>query len=162
MFKNHCVLQYNRALGHVMLSTKIDKNQPNILQKTAPKSMLQLGSILEPTWLHFGRVLGAKMGPSWLQMAKKSIQNTINKNDHLLDRLKIDFCWIVGINLAPKSGNQPLHVGAFFLLGTLLGPRCPQDPSEPPLEIPKAPPRGLLAPILEDFGVHCWFLNQLE
>ena len=71
MLKNHYVLQYNRALGHVMLSTKIYKNRPNILQKTAPKSMLQLGSILEPTWLHFGRVLGAKMGPSWLQMAPK-------------------------------------------------------------------------------------------
>ena len=67
MLKKHCVLQYNRALGHVMLSTKIDKNRLNILLETASKSMLQLGSILEPTWLHFGRVLGgqnvAKLAP---------------------------------------------------------------------------------------------------
>ena len=91
MLKNHCVLQYNRALGHVMLSTKIDKNRSNILQKTASKSMLQLGSILEPTWLHFGRVLGVKIGPSWLQMATKIYTENDTKNDHLLDRLKIDF-----------------------------------------------------------------------
>ena len=60
MLKKHYVLQYNRALGHVMLNTKVDKNRLNILLKTASKSMLQLGSILEPTWLHFGRVFWVK------------------------------------------------------------------------------------------------------
>ena len=67
MLKKHTVLQYHRALGHIMLSTKIDKNRLNILQKTASKSMLQLGSVLEPTWLHVGKVLGgqnvAKLAP---------------------------------------------------------------------------------------------------
>ena len=91
MLKNHSVLHYNRALSHVMLSTKIDKNQPNILQKTAPKSMLQLGSILEPTWFHFGRVMGAKMGPSWLQMASKIYPKNDQKNYKFLDHFKIDF-----------------------------------------------------------------------
>ena len=91
MLKNHSVLQYNRALGHVMLSTKIDKNRPNILQKTAPKSMLQLGSILKPTWLHFGRVLGVKMEPRWHQIAPKIDPKNDQKNDHLLDRFKINF-----------------------------------------------------------------------
>ena len=33
--------------------------------------MLQFGSILEPTWLHFGKVLGAKLGPSWHKIAPK-------------------------------------------------------------------------------------------
>ena len=33
-------------------------------------------SILEPTWLHFGEVLGAKLGPSWLQnRSKKQSKN---------------------------------------------------------------------------------------
>ena len=91
MLKNYCVLQYNRALGHVMLSTKTDKNRLNILLKTASKSMLQLGSILEPTWLHFGRVLGVKMWPSWLQLALKTDPKNDTKNDHLWYRLKIDF-----------------------------------------------------------------------
>ena len=71
MLKFCLFLQYNRALGHVMLCTKIDKHRPNIPQKTALKSMLQVGSILEPTWVNFGRVWGVKMGPSWLQMAPK-------------------------------------------------------------------------------------------
>ena len=66
----YCNLQYNRALGHVMLSTKIDKNRLSILQKTASKSMLQLGSILEPTWLHFGGGVGGskcgQVGSNWL------------------------------------------------------------------------------------------------
>ena len=70
-FKTHRNLQYNRALGHVMLSTKIDKNRPNILQKTAPKSMLQLGSILEPTWPHFVPQNPPKMKPSGLQNRSK-------------------------------------------------------------------------------------------
>ena len=136
-----------------MLSTKIDKNRLNILLKTASKSMLQLGSILEPTWLHFGRVWGVKMWPSWLQLALKIDPKNDTKNDHLLYRLKIDFWSILGPNLAPKRGKHYSDFGAFFDLGALLGPRCPQDPSKRPLGTPKTPPRGLLGPILEDFGL---------
>ena len=86
MLKNHWFLQYNRALGYVMLSTKINKNRPNIHQKTALKFMLQFWSILEPTWLYFGRVLGAKMGPRWHQIVAKIDLQIDQKNDHLLDR----------------------------------------------------------------------------
>ena len=153
----------NRALGHVMLGTKINKNRPNIHQKTALKSTLQFGSILEPTWLHFGRILGAKMGPSWLQMAPKIDPENDTKNDHLLDRLKIDFWSILGPNLAPKKGNHYSLFGLFFALGALLGPRCPKDPSKRPLGTPKTPPRGLLGAIFNDFGFQLGsFYSQLE
>ena len=50
--------------GHAMLGQKINKNPSKIHHKTALKSTPQLASILEPTWLHFWRGLGAKMGPN--------------------------------------------------------------------------------------------------
>ena len=37
-----------------MLCTKINKNCANIHPKTTLKSMLQRGSLLDPTWLDFG------------------------------------------------------------------------------------------------------------
>ena len=125
--------RWNRALGHVTLGTKISKNRPNIIHKTALKSMLHFWSILDPTWLHFGRLLEAKMGPSWLQMAPKVDSKNGTKNDHLLDRFKIDFWSILGPNLAPKRCHSSLHFGAFFALGASWA----QD-------APKTPPRGLL------------------
>ena len=33
--------------------------------------MLQFWSILDPTWLYFGGVLGAKLEPKWYQIALK-------------------------------------------------------------------------------------------
>ena len=84
-------LQYNRALGYVMLYTKINKHGANIHQKTTLKSMLQCSLILETTWLYFGKVWGVKMGPRWHQIASK-IDPKINKKDYQLwDRPKIDF-----------------------------------------------------------------------
>ena len=52
--------------------------------------MLQFESILEPTRLDLGRVLGVKMEPRCYQIAPKIEPKTEQKNDHLLDRLKID------------------------------------------------------------------------
>ena len=131
-----------------MLGSKIGKNRPNILPKTTLKSMLQFRSILEPTWLQFGRVLGAKMGSNWLQMAPKIDPKNDQKNDHLLDRLKIDFWSILGPDLVPKRGNHYSDFGAFFDLGALLGPRCPQDLSKRPRGTSKTPTRGFLGMIL--------------
>ena len=62
-----------------MLSQQINKKRPNTYQKTPLKSAPQLGSILGPTWLHLGMVLGAKMGPSWYPIAEKSISKSIKK-----------------------------------------------------------------------------------
>ena len=64
ILKKHCILQWFRASGHVELGPKIIKNRADVFQKVASKTMLQLGSILEPTWLDFGRVLAAKFGPN--------------------------------------------------------------------------------------------------
>ena len=79
MLNLHLFLQYNRALSYVVLSTKIHKNQHNIHQKTALKFMLQFSSILEPTWLCYGKVWGDKMGPRWHQIDPK-IDPKIMKN----------------------------------------------------------------------------------
>ena len=152
MFKNHYNLQYDRALGYVMLYTKINQKWSNIHQKTTLKSMLQFWSILEPTWLHFGRGLGVKMEPSGHQIASKINPQNDPKNDHLFDRPKIDFWTILASKLPPHRGNQPSNFGDFFDLGALLGPRAPQDPSKRPPRSPKTPPRGLLGPIFDDFG----------
>ena len=40
-----------------MLGTKINADHLDILLKTTLETMLQLGSMSEPTWLDFGRVL---------------------------------------------------------------------------------------------------------
>ena len=53
--------------GHVILDQKINKNRPNILLKTTLKTIVQLGSILEPTWVYFGRF----WVPSWSQVGTK-------------------------------------------------------------------------------------------
>ena len=76
------------ALG--MLRYIFNKNGAKIPSKTNVKSTPQLASILVPTWLHFGRVLGAKLEPSWHQIASKADPKNDTKNDHLLDRPNID------------------------------------------------------------------------
>ena len=72
---NRWFLQYSRALGYVMLCTKINKNWTNIHQKTTLKSMLQFWSILEPTWLYIGRVLGSRWGQDGAKMAPNRFKN---------------------------------------------------------------------------------------
>ena len=72
--------------GDAMLRQEINKKHSNIDQKTPLKSTPQLGSILEPTWLHFGEVLEAKMGPSWHQIAPKLDLQIDQKIDHISDR----------------------------------------------------------------------------
>ena len=67
-----CNLQYDRALGYFNLGRKTIKNVPNILPKVASKTMLQIESIWEPTWLHFGKVLAPKLEPNWHQNALTS------------------------------------------------------------------------------------------
>ena len=64
-------------VGHVSLALKINKIKPNILQKTTIKTMPQLGWILMPTWFYFGKVVGAKMNPSWFQIAPKANRKII-------------------------------------------------------------------------------------
>ena len=55
--------------GHAMLDIKINENHNHIFKKTTFKTMFQLRSILEATWLRFWRIWGANLGLSWHQMA---------------------------------------------------------------------------------------------
>ena len=97
--------------------------------------MLQFWSILEPTWLYFGRVLGAKLDPKWYQIAVKIDPNIDQKNDHLLDRLKIDFRAILGPNLGGPGGSvggpSGDFLGSWSSLGAKMIPRASQDPLRP-------------------------------
>ena len=52
--------------------------------------MLQAESIWDPSWLHVGMVLGPKLDPKWHENALKT-ESTTHKNDHIVDRLRIDF-----------------------------------------------------------------------
>ena len=85
------VLQHFFAIDPVKKYRKIIKNQPNIAQKINIKRTSKFGSILEPTWPHFGRVLGAKMGPSWLKMDTKIDLKSKTRNDQILNGFKIEF-----------------------------------------------------------------------
>ena len=139
-----------RAFGHVMLATKMYKNPYNNPQKTGLKSTPQLGSILWPTWPHFGRVWGVKMEPSWHQIASKMTLQIYPKNDHILNRSWDQFWSILGSNLAPKRGPKKSFFDVFLALEPILGPRWPQDP-----------PRALQITILIDFWTNFnRFLNQ--
>ena len=73
-------------IGQAMLRPQINKKFAKSLSKTALKSPPQLASILEPTWLHFGRVWGAKLEPSWHQIASKVNPKSEQKINHLSDR----------------------------------------------------------------------------
>ena len=104
--------------------------------------MLQFWSILEATWLCFGRVLGDKMGPRWHQMVPKIDSKIYTKNDHLFDHPRIDFLRILDPKLVPHRGNQPSHFRCFFDHGAFLAPKAPQRPHprrllEPPRPFPE-------------------------
>ena len=68
------------------MGPKIKKNRADIFQKVGSQTMLQLASILDPTWLHFGRVLALNLVPSWPQDALKIHSQTKQKTNHILDR----------------------------------------------------------------------------
>ena len=78
------------------MGPKIIKNRADILQKVGSQTMLQLASILDPTWLHFGRVLAPKLEPRWHQDALKTHPTTHQKKVRILNRLRTDFWWIFG------------------------------------------------------------------
>ena len=95
--------------------------------------MLQLGSILEPIWFHFGKVLGAKMGPSWLQMPSKIDSKNNSKNYHILDGFKTDFGPQLGVWGGANSVPIPVPFGGLVGSWPILRPRwLPDPPRWPP------------------------------
>ena len=137
------------------MSPKIIKNRADMLQKVGSQTMLQLASILDPTWLHFGKVLAPNLVPTWPQDALKIHSQTQQKTNHILDRFWTDFWWILASKLGPFWVHFRWILGLFLALGAILGQHGAHSR-------PRAPP----APILDDFGPQlggfwaptCWIL----
>ena len=68
------------------MSPKIIKNRADILQKVGSQTMLQLASILDPTWLHFERILALNLVSTWPEDVLKIHSQTQQKTNHILDR----------------------------------------------------------------------------
>ena len=111
--KKHCVLQCFLLLRPCHVEVKINKNAANNPSKTTLKSTSQLASILQPTWLHFGRVLGAKLEPSWHQIAPKvdpkSDPKKRSPSRWPLDGFLIDF----GFQLGSQEGGPEITFRSF-------------------------------------------------
>ena len=117
------------ALRHVVLSAQINKNRSSTSQKTALKSMLQVGSIWEGTLPHWGRVWVAKMEPSWHQIAPQIDLKIDHKKDQ---KPSWDRFWLIlGPKLAPKRRPQKSMFEVFAALGAILGPSWGQDGPRP-------------------------------
>ena len=100
-----------------MLRLKNTKKGSNIHQKTPIKSTPQLGSIWEPTWLHFGRVWGAKLGQDGTKSLQKSIFKSIKKIITFRIALGMDVYRFWPPTWPPRGGENVW----IFALGTLLG-----------------------------------------
>ena len=86
---------FNRFLVDLNMGRKTIKNVSKILPKLATKTILQFGSILNPTWLHFGMVLGAKL-------KSKSDQNRIQDVFKFDVYFLFDFVSLPGPILGPS------------------------------------------------------------
>ena len=91
---------------------QLRRNKTKKRPQTDPKSrqklvrtLMQFVINLEPTWIDFGRVLAAKLEPSWHQMAPKPHPTTNQKSDHFLEGLRSDLEGVFGPNMAPKRHN---------------------------------------------------------
>ena len=120
--KNPQFLQYNRAFGLFMLYRKIDKNEANILAKTALQLMSQVASILEAT-----------RPPKTLQnrgpKASKIDEKCMSKLTSLLHGRKIAFLSLRSRKVTPKASKKgvgregpELTFSMFFAVLRPLGP----------------------------------------
>ena len=134
-------------VGHVSLGLKINKNTPNILLKTALKTMVQLGWILQPTWLYFGRF----WVPSWCQVGTQirwnPIQQPIKKMIRFWMPLRSIFHWFWPPTWGSSGGPSGVLWGSFWLLVPSWG----QDASKTPPRASQTPPRPLQDTFLKDF-----------
>ena len=103
----YCNLQYSRALGYVMLYTKLNKKWYRNPFNNSSQINTKLGSILHPTWLHFGRFLDPKMEPNSLQIASKIYLQIDHLMDSVSDRSWNRFWPILNPNLEPKTAQDP-------------------------------------------------------
>ena len=107
---------------------------------------MPLGWLLKPTWLHFGMVLGAKLGPSWHQIAPKIDPKNNQKTYHILYRFLVDFCSISDPTWTPNRGEKCLLCWFMLALGAILEPRWH-------LDRPRTPPGGPQDRFWTDLGL---------
>ena len=77
------------------MGRKTIKNVSKILPKLATKTILQLGSIFNPIWVHFGRILGAKLEP---KSDQNGVQDVLKFDVHFL----FDLVGLPGLILGPS------------------------------------------------------------
>ena len=75
----------------MILGSKIDEKSMKNRSKNRSTIRCDLGSIFGGSWVGFGVDLGAKLEPSWDQIAIKVDPTSDQKNDHLFDGLWMDF-----------------------------------------------------------------------
>ena len=85
IFKNNCFLQVNRGFQGSKLEPKSIKNG----FKKVLKTRSNFESILDRSWIGFGSILEAKLGPSWHQNRFQSGLETMSKNDQKNDSKKV-------------------------------------------------------------------------
>ena len=105
----------------------------------------------KPTWLHFGVVLAPNLEPNWHQNALKTDPTTYQKNDHILDRLRTDFWWILASNLGSLGGPKFLFFGSWSHLVANLAPKTPKTTPKSAQDPPQEPPRRPKTPSRTDF-----------
>ena len=160
----YCNLQYIRALGYVMLCTKFNKKWYRNPFKNSSQINTKLGSILHPTWLHFGRFLEPKMEPNSLQIASKINLQIDHLMDSVSDRSWDRFCSILSPNLEPKTAQDPILKASWAILErkseknqTKMGPKLitfnQHDPKYPQSR-PRTPPWTSFSFIFD------WFFNR--
>ena len=108
--------RWNRALGHVMLATKMYKNPHSNLQKTGLKST--------PTWFDFV----TKLAPNRFRNDSPNPYKKWSHFESLLEPILIDF----GLQLSSQERAQEIIFRCFFRswahLGAKMAPRPPKSP----------------------------------
>ena len=102
----YCNLQYNRALGHVMLHSKIIKNWTQDRLNNHLKINAQIATIFHPSLYKKAPIWGANLRPSWHEIALKIHPTTNQKKHQILHRFLIEFLMILAPKLASKSGPR--------------------------------------------------------
>ena len=160
-------LQYIRALGYVMLCTKFNKKWYRNPFKNSSQINTKLGSILNPTWLHFGRFLEPKMEQNSLQISSKINLQIDHLMDSVSDRSWDRFCSILSPNLEPKTAQDPILNASWAILErkseknpTKMGPKLitfNQHEPKDPQSRPRTPPCTSFSLIFDRFLMDFWY-----
>ena len=118
--------------GYIMLCQTINKNAFNIHRKITVKSTLQFGAILDPTWPHFGCILGPRSGQVGPKSLPKSISKSIQKIITFQVALDTDFGRFGAPTWPPRGGPRNHFSKSFWLLKLSWGQDGPKTPPRAP------------------------------